>query len=557
MFRGKHGLAAVLALLCIIASSLALVSPSAIAKPKGDADKRLIEAQKALLDPQTEPRLDEISDEKIQTARRADRLRSESAAVAAPLALTTSSGGRWAYAPQLPAGFNPVHMVVGRGKVLVVAGSGNDIEKFAEGTFRSYVCGAALTSCRNVETPVDMFCAGHVLLPDGRALVGGGTLALKPNKGAKYLYAFDFVTERYQRLTPMEVGRWYPTMVTTANGETLITGGLDELGALTGTTEVFNHRTNKHRMLTHQKKFPLYPRITRSSRPDYFYSGVAYGSYSPLVPPGFWDPIKGTFKPVSGLRTPRQRSSAASCFVGDLRNQNLLVMGGGAPAVNTTDRIKLSAKSPKFVPGPTLKAKKQYLSCLNLPDGSTMEVGGGSANQIRSASYEASLLTSVTSSWKSVNPIPAGNHRVYHSSHFVLDDGRVVSLGSNPNGEPFSETVLVFSPPYLYKGTRPTITSAPSVIKRYGTFSVKTTGGATRVTFTRPPSPTHGLDTGDGYMSFPIKNGKVDLSGAWKRYMPPGYYRMWAVNSKGAVSKAKWVYYCDSPGSEASCHCGC
>ena len=230
-------------------------------------------------------------------------------------------------------------------------------------------------------------------------------------------------------------------------------------------------------------------------------------------------------------------------------------MGGGAPAVSTTDKIKLSASSPKFTPGPTLKAKKQYLSCLSLPDGSLMEVGGGSANKIASASYEASLLTSIGSSWKSLNPIPTGNHRLYHSSHFLLDDGRVVSLGSNPTGEPRSETVLVFSPPYLYKGTRPTITSAPSAIKRYGTFSVKTTGGATRVTFTKPPSPTHGLDSGDGYMSFPIKDGKVDMSGAWKRYMPPGYYRMWAVNSKGAVSKAKWVYYCDSAGSGDSCHC--
>ena len=63
------------------------------------------------------------------------------------------------------------------------------------------------------------------------------------------LYAFNFVTERYERLTPMEVGRWYPTLVTTVNGATLITGGLDEFGALTGTTEVFDHRTNTHRML--------------------------------------------------------------------------------------------------------------------------------------------------------------------------------------------------------------------------------------------------------------------------------------------------------------------
>ena len=116
--------------------------------------------------------------EKVRSARRADQLRSESAVAPAPLLLSTSSGGRWAYAPQLPTGFNPVHMVVGRGKILVVAGSGNDLEKFAEGTFSSYVCNAALARCRKVETPVDLFCAGHVLLPDGRALVGGGTLAL-------------------------------------------------------------------------------------------------------------------------------------------------------------------------------------------------------------------------------------------------------------------------------------------------------------------------------------------------------------------------------------------
>ncbi len=61
------------------------------------------------------------------------------------------------------------------------------------------------------------------------------------------------------------------------------------------------------------------------------------------TPPGFWDPFNDRFTPVKGLRTPKQRSSAASCFVGDMRNQRMLVMGGGSPAVNTTDRIKLSA----------------------------------------------------------------------------------------------------------------------------------------------------------------------------------------------------------------------
>ena len=67
-------------------------------------------------------------------------------------------------------------------------------------------------------------------------------------------------------------------------------------------------------------------------------------------------------------------------------------MGGGSPAVNTTDRIKLSTNSSRFVAGPTLKAKKQYLSCLSMPDGTLLEAGGGSTNKAENASYEVSML---------------------------------------------------------------------------------------------------------------------------------------------------------------------
>lgn len=306
-------------------------------------------------------------------------------------------------------------------------------------------------------TPVDLFCAGHTLLPDGRALVGGGTLAYGAWKGAKYLYAFNFATETYQRLTPLEVGRWYPSMITTISGQTLITGGLDHNGALTGTTELFDYRINTHQRLSGSHMFPLYPRIRLTKRLDYFFDGVGFGGYTGKAAPGFWEPTNGSrFTAVAGLRTPGQRSSGASCFVGDLRNQDLLVMGGGSPAVATTDRIKLSAASPRYTAGPTLKAAKMYLSCLTLPDGTLLEAGGGTANTIEAASYEVGLLKSIGSSWQSMNPIPAGNHRLYHSSLLLLDDGRVVSFGSNPQNQERSTTVLLYSPPYLYRGTRPT-----------------------------------------------------------------------------------------------------
>jgi hypothetical protein len=166
------------------------------------------------------------------------------------------------------------------------------------------------------------------------------------------------------------------------------------------------------------------------------------------------------------------------------------------PAVATTDKIKRSAAKPGFVPGPTLRAEKQYLSCLSLPDGSLLEVGGGLTNKIENARPEASVLRSIGSTWSGLNPVPAGNHRLYHSSAFLLDDDRVVSVGSDPSGQPRSESVLVLSPPYLYQGRRPVTTSAPAVVRRSSTIAVRTTGHATRLTITNAPSPTHGMDSG-------------------------------------------------------------
>lgn len=560
MFRGKLRAHLVALLVALIAAPL--MTHGAARADDSTAERReaqkIVEMQRAFLDPQAEQTELTKAVAPPVTARDSRGVSAANAALAKAGTVSSATGGKWAYAQPLPADFSAIHVVVGRSKILLVAGSGNDPDSFGAGTFQSFVCATDMTGCRKVDTPVDLFCAGHVMLPDGRALVGGGTISYKPWKGAKFLYAFNFETETYEELTPLEVGRWYPSMITTTNGSTLITGGFDEKGALTKTTELFDYRTNSQQLLADRHLFPLYPRIQLTKRLDYFFSGVGFGGQTGHSAAGFWNPVKRTFKSVSGLRTPKQRSSAASCFVGDLRNQDLLVLGGGSPAVSTTDKIKLSSTTPRFTAGPKMKAAKQYVSCLTLPDGTLLEAGGGTANKISAASTEVGLLKSIGSQWTTMNPIPSGNHRLYHSVHFLLDDGRVASLGSNPSGQPRSPSLLLYSPPYLYKGTRPEITNIPTSIKRYSTISVDTTGGATRLTFTKPPTPTHGMDPNDGYMSFPIVNGKVDLSKGWARYLPRGYYRVWAVNAKGAVSEAKWTYMCDpdqAGETGTDCHC--
>ncbi|UGY91587.1 kelch motif-containing protein [Streptomyces gobiensis] len=71
---------------------------------------------------------------------------------------------------------NTIHAaLLHTGKVLLVAGSGNDAEQFKAKTFRSVLWDPKKNTFKNIPTPKDMFCAGHTQLPDGKLLIAGGT----------------------------------------------------------------------------------------------------------------------------------------------------------------------------------------------------------------------------------------------------------------------------------------------------------------------------------------------------------------------------------------------
>ncbi|UUS33025.1 kelch motif-containing protein [Streptomyces changanensis] len=71
---------------------------------------------------------------------------------------------------------NAIHAALLRtGKVLLIAGSGNNQKNFDAGSFRTVLWDPAAGAFEDVDTPEDFFCAGHSQLPDGRLLVAGGT----------------------------------------------------------------------------------------------------------------------------------------------------------------------------------------------------------------------------------------------------------------------------------------------------------------------------------------------------------------------------------------------
>jgi hypothetical protein len=87
------------------------------------------------------------------------------------------ANGHWTIL-SVPSRFriNAVHAaLLYTGKVLIVAGSGNNLGNFEAGKFKSIVWNPATNAFKIIHTPSDMFCGGHAFLPDGKLLIAGGT----------------------------------------------------------------------------------------------------------------------------------------------------------------------------------------------------------------------------------------------------------------------------------------------------------------------------------------------------------------------------------------------
>lgn len=93
----------------------------------------------------------------------------------------TEVNGRWDVL-DVPKDFRvrSIHALMTRtGKVLMIAGSGNDVAAADDERYRSVLWdpakGDGEDAFTEIPTPVDLFCAGQVTLPDGRILIAGGT----------------------------------------------------------------------------------------------------------------------------------------------------------------------------------------------------------------------------------------------------------------------------------------------------------------------------------------------------------------------------------------------
>ncbi len=135
--------------------------------------------------------------------------------------------------------------------------------------------------------------------------------------------------------------------------------------------------------------------------------------------------------------------------------------------------------------------------------------------------------------------------RTYHSTAALLADGRVISAGTNDRGS-MQQTYEIFSPPYLFKGARPTITAVPSTLSYGANFTITTPDAAsiTRVALLRPGASTHADDFDQRYvdLTFTLGTGQITATApASGNYAPPGYYMLVIVNSNGVPSVMRFL----------------
>jgi hypothetical protein len=222
--------------------------------------------------------------------------------------------------------------------------------------------------------------------------------------------------------------------------------------------------------------------------------------------------------------------------------------GIGASA-NTTYVLDTTTTNPAWKQTPSMAYSRSFLNLPTLPDGTVLAIGGETdknGGNIANAVYPAELWSPQTQTWTTM----AAMHtpREYHGTAILLPDARVLvsGMGADFGNVPDEMNAEFYSPPYLFKGTRPAISQAPAQIS-YGTnFFVGTpdTTTITRAVLIRTGAVTHFFDQNTRYvpLTFQQTTGGLTLSApANANFAPPGYYMLFILNSSGIPSIAPLV----------------
>ncbi|MEW6129281.1 MAG: galactose oxidase-like domain-containing protein [Acidobacteriota bacterium] len=386
-----------------------------------------------------------------------------------------------------------------------------------------------------------LFCAGHSLLPDGRLLATGGH-HFDNFRGEPHTNIFDYRTNSWSKAPDMNAGRWYPTNTTLANGEVLVVAGTDINRDNNTLPQVFQTNGTWRSLTAAELALPTYPFMFLAPNGKVFYAG-------PEEDTRFLD-TKGTGKWTVGPRSNfgfRDYGSAVMYAPGKI----ILIGGGIAPPTNSCEIIDLNSANPQWrYTAPMNFARRQHNATL-LPDGRILVTGGTSSpgfNDPSDSVFAAEIFDPKTETWTLLDSCV--ERRLYHSVALLLPDGRVLSAGGGlpaAGGSDYDhDNAEIFSPPYLAKGSRPTISFAPSKFSYGNKISITTPDiqNISMVSLIRLSSVTHSFNMEQRFiqLNFAKQNNRLIVqTPSSANICPPGFYLLFILNQQGIPSVGKIV----------------
>jgi hypothetical protein len=388
----------------------------------------------------------------------------------------------------------------------------------------------------------NLFCAGLSLLSDGRVFVIGGHSDV--HVGIRDATIFNPQTQTWTSAARMAVARWYPTVTALPDGRMLaLEGEVNCAGCNATVPEVFDPATGTWTRLTRASlDLPYYPHafvipdgrvlVTSTNR-------LEIPTYALDVATQTWttvDPI-AVHAGSAVMYTPGKIMKSGRGWHTDTPT---------VPAVATTYVLDMTAPSPHWRQTASMAFPRTQHNLTLLADGTVLTIGGGTNSDVFDP--DAPVMTPelwdpATETYKLM--APQQRPRIYHSTALLLPDGRVLSAGGGRWGPSYLDAQF-YSPPYLFKGPRPTITSAPATVGYAANFFVGTSDAAniSTVTLLRLGSVTHAFNTNQRFLKLTFQPGGGGLTvqaPSTANLAPRGHYMLFILDANGVPSVASIV----------------
>jgi len=255
----------------------------------------------------------------------------------------------------------------------------------------------------------------------------------------------------------------------------------------------------------------------------------------------------------------------------------VLYTGGGTEQTTrvptaAAEIIDLTAANPAWRPTAAMHHPRRQHNATILPDGTVLVTGGTKGGGGKNPGFNdltkgepvhvAELWDPATGQWTELTAEEVD--RCYHSTAILLPDATVLSAGGGEYRPDTTDTpnppqdshrdAQIYHPPYLFRGARPDLTSAPEEVTYGQSFTVGTPHPEEigRVSWIRLSSVTHSfnMDQRISFLAFRIAGGGLTITAPEDADVcPPGHYMLFLLSKEKVPSIAKILRIAGSAGA--------